>query len=177
MEREAIETMIRAAFMGIRLGSGLSLQQAAAADNRDAGLTEAHFAQLPAAEVIDDWSSIPVAELCRDRVGYLDREGLRYYLPALMLWLLDHYDDEDSRLADAYVDLTVIGTLGALTPGREFREHYYAIFDTFSEAQRAAIASYVEALPRLVHLRRDDAVRVERALRDYWRRFLPVSRA
>jgi hypothetical protein len=38
---------------------------------------------------------------------------------------------------------------------------------------RVAIAAYVEALPRLVELGHADATRVERALRDYWRRFLP----
>lgn len=43
MEREAVEAAIRAAFAGVRLGSGLSLRQSPPADARGAGLTEAEF--------------------------------------------------------------------------------------------------------------------------------------
>jgi hypothetical protein len=173
MERDEVEAAIRDAFAGVRLGSGLSLRQSVAADTLGAGLTRAEFDRLPESEVTDDWTRVPEADMRRAALGYLDRDGLRYYLPALMLWLLGRYDDQDGRLFDSDYDVALIGTLSWIVPGKDFRVHHYAIFDTFSEAQREAIAAYVEALPRLVNLRWGDPVLVERSIRDYWGRFLP----
>lgn len=174
MERETIEAAIRAAFAGVRLGAGVSLRQADAIDHYLEGWSQAQFERLPESEVTHDWTLVPEEELRRDNIAHLDADGLRYYLPALMLWMLDHYDDENRPLADG-VDMTVIGTMGALAPSKEFRAHHYLIYDTFSAQQRAAIALYLDALPRLVELDGEDTTLVERALRDYWGRFLPPS--
>ncbi len=173
MEREAVEAAIRTAFAGVQLGSGVSLHQAKAADDYGRGYTLAEFQALKRSEVTDDWAAVPEDEVRTAMVAHLDADGLRYYLPPLMLWLFGHYDDEDKWRDDT--DMTVIGTIGALAPTKEFRAYRYAMFDTFTEQQRAAIASYLDALPGLVHLDREDATLVERAMRDYWRRFIPTS--
>jgi hypothetical protein len=116
---------------------------------------------------------IPDEELRRANVAHLDPEGLRYYLPALALWLLDRYDD-DARLLDNDLATSVIGTMAAIAPHKEFRERQYREFDeSFTEPQHRAIAAYVEALPGLVDLDLEDATLVERALRDDWAQFLP----
>ena len=173
MEREAVVAGIRAAFAGVKLGVGISLRQAQASDSWEGGHTEAEFRALPRGEVTDDWSLVPEAELRRDCMAYLDEDGLRYYLPAFMLWLLDHYDDE-TRLFDHDGSMALIGTMMAIAPGKEDRAARYAAFETYTPEQRAAIAAYPEALPRLVELDHMDATLVERAVRDYWGRFLPV---
>jgi hypothetical protein len=98
-------------------------------------------------------------------------DGLRYYLPALMLWLLDHYD-EDRSLSGS--DMTAIGTIHAIAPSPEFAASHPAIYDSFTGAQRTAIASYVQALPHLVRLDHEDAARLARSLDQYWHRFLPT---
>jgi hypothetical protein len=124
--------------------------------------------RLPESEVTADWGAIPEEELRRDNIAYLDPEGLRYYLPALMLWVLDHYNDQDLWL-DSPADMSVIGTVNAVAPGKDSRKHYYETYDKFfTEQQRRAIAAYVAALPALVELGTEDATLVERALRDYW---------
>ncbi|MHB8959076.1 MAG: DUF6714 family protein [Candidatus Limnocylindrales bacterium] len=171
-ERERVEAGIRAAFAGVTLGGGISLRQAQAADTWRDGHTEADWRALPGGEVTDDWSLVPDDELRRDCMAYLDEEGLRYYLPAFMLWLLDHYDDE-TRHSDDDAAMALIGTMMAIAPGKEEREARYAAFDGWTLGQRAAIAAYVEALPRLAELQYPDATLVERAVRDYWGRFLP----
>lgn len=174
-DRAAVEAAIRAAFAGVRLGTGVSLRQAEAIDVWMEGYTWAQFDALPEAEVTDDWSLIPEDELRQDNVSHLDAEGLRYYLPALMLWLLDHYSDRDdfySKPAEA----TVIGTMRALAPYAEFRASRYADFDTFTDQQRAAIAQYLDALPDLVNLDYEDATLVARSVEQYWGRFLDSSR-
>jgi hypothetical protein len=175
MERDDIEVAIRWAFASVRLGSGVSLRRAQVMDNYGHGVSQAEFEELLRSEVTDDWTRVPEDELRRDCVGHLDAHGLRYYLPALMLWLLDHYDDEDRLLTDG-ADMTAIGTIMALAPPSEFAGSYRDIYDSFSAEQRAAVASYVEALPRLVYLDYDDATSVARSLDGYWAQFLPHSR-
>jgi hypothetical protein len=71
------------------------LRQAQAIDNYRKGWSPAEFEALPKSEITDDWSAVPLSELERDCTAHLDVAGLRYYLPALMLSLLDHYEDPD----------------------------------------------------------------------------------
>ena len=174
MERDDIEAAIRSAFQDVRLGSGISLRQAQAIDDYGRGLSDAEFDGLPLSEVTDDWTRVPEAELLRDNVAHLDAEGLRYYLPALMLWLLDHYDDPDLLGKPGLGPLmTPIGTVMALAPRSMSKPEHRFRFDIFTEAQRAATAAYVAALPRLVALDREEATRIARSIRDYWGQYLP----
>jgi hypothetical protein len=174
MDRDEIEAAIRSAFAGVRLGSGTSLRQAQVIDDYGRGVTEAAFEALPQSEVTDDWTRVPESELLRDNVAHLDAEGLRFYLPALMLWLLDHYDDPDLvRMPGLGPLMTPIGTVMALAPGSMTEEENRFRFEIFTEAQLAATAAYVEALPRLVALDQEDATRIARSIRDYWGQFLP----
>lgn len=173
MERDDIEAAIRSAFARVQLQSGVSLRQSKAIDNYSRGLTHPQFEGLKRSEVTDDWTRIPEDELTSAVVAHLDADGRRFYLPALMLWLLDHYDDDDRVLTDA--DMTVIGTMMALAPEPMFAKSLWGMFDEFSPEQRTAIAAYVEALPRLVGLDDRDRASVAESLEQYWARFLPRS--
>jgi hypothetical protein len=175
MERQDIEAAIRTAFAGVKLGSGCSLQQARLIDEGlTVDLSEAEFAAIPRYETTDDWTQISESELLCDVLAHLDADGLRYYLPALMLWLLDHYNDED--LTDDFeASMTAIGTMSALAPSAEFAPYRWDIYDGFTVEQRAAMAKYVEALPRLVELDREDATHVSRSMERYWAQFLPIG--
>jgi hypothetical protein len=93
-------------------------------------------------------------------VAHLDPEGLRYYLPALMIHLLDHYDP---------LQMWCIGTTSALD---QRDRHPYGFFEPLTRRQRQAIALYVRALPDLVELDGDDNAIVTRAFRDVWSREL-----
>ena len=175
MERDDVEAAIRSAFAGVRLGTGISLQQTRLIDE---GLTvemsEAEFAAIPRLETTDDWTRISESEMLCDTLAHLDADGLRYYLPALMLWLLDHYQDEN-LISDPEALMTAIGTMSALAPSAEVARWRWDVYDGFTLQQRAAIAKYVEALPRLVELDRQDATLVSRSLGRYWAQFLPVT--
>jgi hypothetical protein len=171
VERDDIEAGIRAAFEGVRLGSGVSLRQAKAIDNYSRGLTRAQFDALKQAEVTDDWTRVPEDEVAAAYVAHLDADGLRFYLPALMLWLLDHYDDED--LDWGGTGMTIIGTVIALAPPQASARSRWDVYDGFSPEQRTAIASYLEALPRLVGLLEQDATSVAESLGQYWAQFMP----
>jgi hypothetical protein len=172
IERDRIEGAIHTAFAGITLRSGVSLRQAQSIDGTIFGLEPTHAGPDPD-EITDDWASIPESELLRDNIAHLDVDGLHYYLPALMLWLLDHYD-EDRWLRGS--DMTAIGTIQAIAPDPAFAASRWATYDSFTADQRTAIASYVHALPRLVGLDHDDAARVAWAMDHYWHRFLSTPR-
>jgi len=173
MGRAQIEAAIRAAFAGVALGGGTSLRQTALLDASDEEVAQEELDAVRAGEVTDDWTQVPGAELTAGALAQLDADGLRYYVPALLLWLLRHYDDAAERAADEAVGLTVIGTLGSIAPSELFADELYEVYDGFTPGQQAAIAAYLEALPTLVRLDESDAERVAIAMDEYWGQYLP----
>lgn len=166
MERERLEALIRDAFAGVRLDGGVSQRQALVIDAWGRGSTKAEYEALPLSEVTDDWTRIEASAI--DGISHFDAKGLRYYLPALMLWLLDHYHDDSGTL-------TAIGTVSALAFSREDDVRSRAMYAIFSDTQRKAIATYLASLPELVDLDEEDTKRVSRSLDRYWKQFLPAD--
>jgi|ERR1700756_1064490 hypothetical protein len=162
--RRAVETEIRTAFRGVMLGQGISLRQARFADR---------FQDVPPhlrmGEITDDWSLIPMDELESesDGIAHLDALGFRYYIPALMLSVLNHHESSSMR---------VIGTLGGLYPKKdnswEYHIHRYSLLDP---AQKTAIARFLAALPKLVELGFEEQKIVPRSLRNYWGEYLQTD--
>jgi uncharacterized protein DUF6714 len=167
--RLSLENEIRVAFKSVELGKGMSLREAQRED-RVYGGNHGLPPTAPGAGITHDWSQVTLDELERDCIAHLDALGFRYYIPALMLSLLDHYDPASMR---------VIGTLGSLYPkrggipekGGEWQYHMQR-YSLFNSQQKAAIAHFLAALPRLVELEPTDQRIVERALRNYWGEYL-----
>jgi hypothetical protein len=162
--RSAVEIEIRTAFRGVTLGQGISLRQARFADR---------FQDVPPhlrmGEIADDSSLIQMDELESesDGIAHLDAFGFRYYIPALMLSVIDHYESSSMR---------VIGTLGGLYPKKdnswEYHMHRYSLLNPL---QKAAIARFLAALPELVELDFQDQKIVPRSLRNYWGEYLQTN--
>ena len=163
MNSKRLEDEIRAAFAGVELGGGISLRQAQVIDRYGEGVSDREFEALPKAEVTNDWSRVPFEELERDCVAHLDAEGLRYYLPALMLSVLNHYDAGSMR---------VIGTISSLDARDSYNQQRFALL---SEPQRRAIASFLSALPDLLDLWVEHSKVVSRSLEAYWHQFASAS--
>lgn len=172
--RGVVENDIRTAFREITLDDGVSLRQAQSADSFSENGVPRGFPGPPPvtsagsadAEVIDDWSRVSLDELDRDCIWYLDALGFRYYVPALMLSVLDCYDPSSMR---------VIGTLGALYPKKDNWESAMQDYSLLNAAQKAAIARFLAELPKLVELDYEDQQVVKRALRNYWGQFLQTK--
>jgi hypothetical protein len=164
--RRAVEDEIRMAFRGITLGGGTSLRQAQCADGFSDAVRRADSASPAQAEITDDWSQVPLKELQRDCIAHLDALGFRYYIPALMLSLLDHYESSSMR---------VIGTLSGLYPKKDSWEYHMHRYSVLSLAQRIAIARFLAALPNLVELDVEGQTVVQRALRNYWGEYLQAN--
>lgn len=159
--RLELEATIRDAFDGVHLGRGISLRQAEVIDDYGRGVTDAEFEALPAREVTHDWAAVPPEELESENIAHLDAEGLRYYLPAFMLRLLDSDVDDG--------EMWRIGTIGALD---QRDRHPRGFLELLTPRQRRAIALYVRALPELVELDAEDTKRLARAFRDVWSQHL-----
>jgi uncharacterized protein DUF6714 len=162
--RRAVEIEIRTAFRGVTLGQGISLRQARFADR---------FQDVPPhlrmGEIADDWSLIQMDELESesDGIAHLDAFGFRYYIPALMLSVINHYESSSMR---------VIGTLGGLYPKKdnswEYHMHRYSLLNP---PRKAAIARFLAALPELVELDFQDQKIAPRSLRNYWGGYLQTD--
>ncbi|SRR6266480_1478597 len=165
--RSAVESEIRMAFRGVTLGRGISLRQAQSADGFQDAVRKAHSASPMHGEITDDWSRVPVDELERDCIAHLDALGFRYYIPALMLSVLNDYESSSMR---------VIGTLTALYPKKddswEYHMHRYSLL---KPGEKAAIARFLSELPKLVELDFEGQKVVARALRNYWGKYLRTS--
>jgi hypothetical protein len=164
---ELITACIHKAFAGVVLGDGVSLRQSIVVDNYGEGYTDAEFDQIKLIEVVDDWTQIPRDELMEtENIAHFDAGGFRYYIPALMLALIERHDSGSLR---------VIGTLGSLYPKQDHTwTHYMDKYSLLSYDQKQAIAKYLIALPDLISLDTEDKTIVERAIRNYWSEFLPI---
>ena len=154
--RQALEIEIREAFRGVTLGEGMSLRQAQVVDK--------HKTTIVASPFTNDWSKVPLEELGRDCVAHLDAEGFRYYIPALMLSVIDHYDSASMR---------VIGTLTGLYPKKDNGWDYHMFrYSLLNQQQKIAIARFLTLIPKLVDLDYEDQNIVSRALTNYWGEYL-----
>ncbi|WP_354043862.1 DUF6714 family protein [Devosia sp. UYZn731] len=93
-----------------------------------------------------------------------DPLGLRYYLPALMLSLLDRYDPSSMR---------TIGTLHGSLPSAGYPSDVATHrFSLLSPIHKRAVARFLFLLADLVKLDCEDEKTVSRALERYWAVFL-----
>lgn len=166
--RDAVESEIRTAFRGVTLGQGVSLRQARlASDLQDIVSGGGGGSGSPGhGAITNDWSQIPPEELETHSLSHLDALGFRYYIPALMLGVLNHYDPSSMR---------VIGTLSGLYPKKDSWEYHMQRYSLLNTAQKRTIARFLAALPRLVELDFEDQKIVSRALRNYWSEFLQAD--
>jgi hypothetical protein len=163
--RSSVEQNIRTAFRDVTLGAGISLRRAQLIDGQSAA-SRGHAQSFTQEEIIGDWSRVPLDELERGSVAHLDAPGFRYYIPALMLSVLERYDSSSMR---------VIGTLTGLYPKDDAWEYHMQRYSLLDATQKTAIARFLAELPKLVELDSEDQRTVERALRNYWREHLQSS--
>jgi Family of unknown function (DUF6714) len=165
--RRAVESEIRMAFRGVTLGRGISLRQARLGVGFQDAVRNAHSASPTYQEITDDWSRVPLDELEHDCIAQLDALGFRYYIPALMLSALNHYESSSLR---------VIGTLTGLYPKKDDSwEYHMQRYSLLNPAQKTAIARFLATLPKLAMLNPEDQKVVERALRNYWGEYLQTN--
>lgn len=164
MSSSEVKAAIFAAFSNVSLNSGCSLRSAEEAANWG----QPPFTNpgaFPSVDITNDWTALSVETLDHfPHLAHMDAEGFRYYIPAFMLSVLSEYDRSSMR---------VICTLGALYLRKdELWDYHLNLYSLLSRAQCSAIAHYLHELPTLIELEPGDQKSNERALRNYWHKFL-----
>ena len=161
MQKEEIKIVIKKAFGGVTLDGGISLDQTKVIDNYGRGITNEEFSALPNQEINDNWENISNLTLDEaECLAHFYRRGFKYYIPALMLRLLDDYDP---------TSMMTIGTLSILYPKTENWDYLYS---RLTEQQNQAIAFYLQVLPNLIELSVENKTVVERAFNKHWSKYI-----
>lgn len=81
---EALCSRIEEAFLGVKLGNGIGLQQAQGLDDYDDAVTCAGYREQDEKE---DWQRIRAEDLnrCNSSLLFFDAEGMRFHLPAYLI--------------------------------------------------------------------------------------------
>ena len=105
---ESLITQIERVFHGVHPPRKITLQVASAHDDYDYDNDDSHRK----GDFIGPWQEIPDAHLEKGVWGlaHLDKDGIHYYLPALMTWVLKNY-----KSANQLVNFTIY----QLAPNRE----------------------------------------------------------
>jgi hypothetical protein len=161
LRRDALIREIQHAFAGVTRDGGVSLHQANVIDHYGS-----HEQEVAARERDTErsWQEVPNADIGSNysALSFLDPVGLRYYLPAYMVWILRHFHQTDSA--------SVAATLSTLNPSGDLREWSLERFQLLTRDQSAAVGAFltfmVEYSAGWV-----DADVARQALGGYWGRF------
>ncbi|MBI1425022.1 MAG: hypothetical protein GC149_16370 [Gammaproteobacteria bacterium] len=104
MNRTEIENTIISAFGKVLLGNGVGLYEAEAIDNYESQefISEARKKDRVTWK---NWGEIPVNAIStfHSALCFVDAEGMRYLLPAYMLFAVMNYDKTDSAAIDSAI--------------------------------------------------------------------------
>jgi len=133
-------------------------------------MSNKEFSNLQNKEVTNNWKKIPIKLLDdAESLAHLDAKGFKYYIPALMLRLMDNY---------VSCSMMAIGTLSGLYPKKDNLDYHLERYSLLNTEQRNAISKYLKYLPELVNLETEDKKVVERAFNNYWHQFyLPKQKS
>lgn len=132
-EEQALVLEIEAAFAGVRLEDGISLNMT---EYHDSGGSAPEYATLAKSDEREDWRRIPDATLETFTVtfSFTDLKGFRFYIPAYMRWAVRNHRTSSCIIGDFMIY--------ALTP-----THYIfaktSFKEWFTERQFAAILRFL----------------------------------
>jgi len=139
---EEISALIREAFDGVTLGSGVGLREAQGLDDYADAKTRLKYR---AGDEKLRWDRIPIKELtaCTSSLSFFDAEGMRFHLPAFLI-------------AD------ILGAGRGMTDYSLTSGHYEQ-FSLLSRAQRTAVREFLLRFTDSPNSRK-----ARRALEEYW---------
>ena len=137
MGKEELIRFIEKAFDGVEQPKQLTLHVAEAHDDYDYD----HDLEHRRKDYIGRWQEVPEEHLkeCSCALSYLDKVGMRFYLPAYMVWYLRSFDEKDGVPTD--------GVLYSLDPDSNhprLAEYQKERFSLFNDLQLKACALFVK---------------------------------
>lgn len=98
MDRYELIKIIENAFDGVEQPKEITLYVAEAHDSYDYD----HNAEHRRKDFFGPWQEVPHEHIkaCQCALSYVDKVGMRYYLPAYMTWYLLNYENDDEVRSD-----------------------------------------------------------------------------
>ncbi len=152
---------INQAFDGVELEDGVSLHETRVID--DYGSKSARQAARRY-DTQTRWQDVPINWLADlNGLSFFDAKGLRFYLPAYMVWTLENFHTTTSNAAE--------GTIYRLCPHPrgQLRRHALALYQIFNEMQSRTICGFLRFMQD--ELDQSSGTRIQWALDDYWGKF------
>ena len=152
-EESELLKRIDVAFAGVTRGGGTSLHEAEELDNHGSA---AELATAKALDVDTDWHDVrdEWIEAMPCAAAFLDAEGLRYYLPALMSWGIRRGPHSDcaaddtltSTLGHRCAELMPLLTAEQHAVVRAFLRHQFGRYFVTGERERTTLARWESRL-------------------------------
>ena len=98
MNKEELIKFIENSFDGVENSKAITLHVAEAHDNYDYENDKKHREK----DFIGSWQNVPSEHIksCQNALSYVDKFGMRYYLPAYMVWYLKNLGVPDEIWSD-----------------------------------------------------------------------------
>lgn len=136
MELEELIGVIESAFDGVPQPDDITLHVAEAHDNYDYD----HNAKHREKDFIGRWQDVPSEHIqrCRAALSFVDKVGMRYYLPAYMTWYLRNFG------SDVVFDDGALYALDNHPTDPQLSEYHRERFSLFTPEQLRACALFVK---------------------------------
>jgi hypothetical protein len=136
MNIEELIQIIEMAFDGVPQPQDITLHVAEAHDNYDYDLDIKHRQS----DFIGRWQDVPTEhiEKCQAALSYVDKIGMRFYLPAFMVWILKNFGSP--RISAEHT----LYTLDDHSNSKDLVEYHKEQFSLFTSAQLRACALFVK---------------------------------
>ena len=163
MNKEELIQSINQAFDGVPQPKDITLHVAEAHDDYD----YEHDAEHRQKDFIGRWQDVPNEHIqkCRCAMSYVDAVGMRYYLPAQMIWYLKNFGN--SKIV---VDDMPLYTLDPHDNNENLRKYQQERFSLFSPEQLKACAHFVKFCAE-DETRFTDTTFAEKVYERYWKKF------
>lgn len=137
MEKEELIKFIEEAFNGVEQPQEITLHVAEAHDDYDYDHNKEHRKN----DFIGRWQEIPSEHIKKSQnaLSYVDKIGMRYYLPAYMVWYLKNYGNSDEVFTDH-----ALYSLDNHPNDPRLSEYHKERFSLFNQQQLKACALFVK---------------------------------
>ena len=135
-QRKALINMIKAAFDGVEQPKDITLHAAEAHDGYDYEHDDKHRKK----DFIGAWQDVPAEHIkeCHTALSYVNKTGMRYYLPAFMVWYLTYLGTDEIQSDHA------LYMLDHHADNEELSAYFKERFSLFNATQLKACALFVK---------------------------------
>jgi len=137
MNKNELIQMIKETFEGVEQPKDITLHVAEAHDEYDYDHDEEHRKK----DFYGSWQKIPSEDIkeCQDALSYVNKVGMRYYLPAYMVWYLNNFGKSE----EVYTDHTLY-SLDNHPKDPKLSEYHKERFSLFNTKQLQVCALFVK---------------------------------